>query len=267
MECLSYNIAKQFDLNRLEAHIKSDVNFSAKRQWGALLLHAKDADKHLCFIFANGSIVTWGYKRHAIAALLDYVMPFCNNPHTHTIHDWFSAQQGLSTTLKPHRYYDVDILTVTDWDHDLLLALSYGLSQSIKLQYFEHRLETLIEHYTPYANQLAQKGEMPLTRRASRKIIGEILGAKSELNLTSNFLYQPKYFWSHPTLEAHFAMAERYLDLPKRAETLNHRLDTLNEVFDMFHAYLEGRHSHVLEIIIIVLIAVEIVFNVLNLHF
>lgn len=48
--------------------------------------------------------------------------------------------------------------------------------------------------------------------------------------------------------------------------SLNPQLDTLNEVFDMLNTYLENRHSHFLEIIIIVLILTEIIFNVLHLQ-
>ena len=62
-------------------------------------------------------------------------------------------------------------------------------------------------------------------------------------------------------------MLERYLHMQRRVSAINQRLDTLNEIFDMFNGYLENRHAHNLEIIIIVLIAIEIVFAVLNFHF
>ena len=94
-----------------------------------------------------------------------------------------------------------------------------------------------------------------------------ILQAKSELNLISNFLYHPKYFWQHPTLEVHFIMLERYLHIQRRVNAINHRLDTINEIFDMFNGYLENRHAKSLEIIIIILISIEIVFDVLNYYF
>ena len=108
---------------------------------------------------------------------------------------------------------------------------------------------------------------MAVTRNQVRHVIGEILRAKSEMNLISNFLYHPKYFWQHPTLEEYYIMLERYLHIQRRVNAINHRLDTLNEIFDMFNGYLENRHSHSLEIIIIVLITFEIAFNVLNFHF
>ena len=87
------------------------------------------------------------------------------------------------------------------------------------------------------------------------------------MNLISNFLYHPKYFWQHPTLEEDYIMLERYLHLERRVTTINHRLDTLNEIFEMFNHYLENRHAHTLEVIIIILIAIEVMFSMINFHF
>jgi hypothetical protein len=91
--------------------------------------------------------------------------------------------------------------------------------------------------------------------------------AKSEMNLINNFLYHPKFFWRHPSLEEFYTLLERYLHIPRRINAINHRLNTLNEIFDMFNSYLENRHSTSLELIIIALIAIEIIFGVLNFHF
>lgn len=183
------------------------------------------------------------------------------------VHDEFHYQIGDKTAIEPHGFYDVDCLTIEEDSDELKLSLSYGFSQSVKLQYFETIIDALIEKYNPLIQALSHKGEMPISRKQIQQVIGEILGAKSELNLISNFLYHPKYFWQHPTLEEHFSMLERYLHIQRRVNAINHRLDTLNEIFDMFNGYLENRHSHHLEIIIIVLITVEIIIAVMNFHF
>ena len=70
-----------------------------------------------------------------------------------------------------------------------------------------------------------------------------------------------------PILADNFSMLERYLHIPRRINAINHRLDTLNEIFDMCNVYLQNRHSHNLEIVIIVLITIEIVIGVLQFYF
>jgi uncharacterized Rmd1/YagE family protein len=267
MECLSYCIANSIDLSRLDNHYKKSlVGYVSVKSRDILKLSPCDSNSTLVFVFRNGTVVSWGVKRYQLSAYLDTIKLFADKPVAFRVRDEFSYQLGDKTAIEPHDFFDVDCLRIDTDSDELKLSLSYGFSQSVKLQYFETILEALIEKYTPLIHSLSNKGGIAVTRNQIRHVIGEILGAKSEMNLISNFLYHPKYFWQHPTLEEHFIMLERYLHIQRRVNAINHRLDTLNEIFDMFNGYLENRHAHSLEIIIIVLITFEIAFNVLGFH-
>lgn len=268
MECLSFCIAKTIDLSRIDNHFKTISNeFSSLKTRDVVKLTPHNNNTHTIYIFKNGTVVSWGIKRYQINDYLNIIKQLLDKPVTIFVHDEFHFQPGEKTTIEPHDYFDVDCLTIENDSDELKLSLSYGFSQSVKLQYFETIIDVLIEKYNPMIQNLSQTGEMEISRNQIQQIIGEILGAKSEMNLISNFLYHPKYFWQHPTLEEHFAMLERYLHIQRRVNAINHRLDTLNEIFEMFNGYLDNRHGHNLEIIIIVLIIMEIIVAVLNLHF
>ncbi len=268
MECLSYCIAKTIDLTRLDNHFKNTLpNSTVVRSRDVLKLVFSEHNPCVVFVFKNGTVVTWGLKRHHIPELLNTIKIFADKPISFLVHDEFSFKLGGKTAIEPHDYFDVDCITIEENSDELKLSLSYGFSQSVKLQYFETIIEALIEKYTPFIQKISNKGQMFIKRNKIRQIIGEILGAKSEVNLISNFVYHPKYFWQHPTLEEYFIMLERYLHIQRRANAINHRLDTLNEIFDMFNSYLENRHSHNLEIIIIVLITIETMLAMVKFHF
>lgn len=270
MECLSYCVANGIDLTRLDPYLKSfPESYAPARSRDVIKLHFPNCAEHLVFIFRNGTIVCWGMKRHLTKSLLDEIKPFTDKPIPQLVHDEVSYQFSDHISIHPHEYFDVDCLTIdsgADCD-ELRLSLSYGFSQSVKLQYFESLIESLAEKYTPLIEKAAVLGEMPISTKRLRQATGEILGTKTDLNLISNFLYHPKYFWQHPTLEEHYTMLERYLHIQRRVGAINHRLDTIDEIFDMFTQYLTNRHAHTLEMIIIVLIAIEIVFGVINFHF
>lgn len=271
MECLSYCIAQSIDLTKLDNHIKTNFpQFLSTRSRDVLKLsppseHPTNFQVNL-YVFKNGTVVTWGIKRHQIDPYFKLIKPYADKLVSFRVRDQFSYRMGIRTAIESHDYFDVDCLTIEMDSDELKLSLSYGFSQSIKLQYFESIMDAIIEKYTPIIQNLANSGKMPITRTKIRQISSEILGAKSEMNLISNFLYHPKYFWQHPTLEEYYIMLERYLHIQRRVNTLNHRLDTLNEIFDMFNGYLESQHSHNLEIVIIVLITLEIIFAALNVH-
>lgn len=267
MECLSFCVAKTIDLTRLDNHYKMNPEtYTSVKTRDVLKLTSCNSPHHTVFIFKNGTVVSWNVKRYEINHYLNTIKMLVDKPIALLVHDEFHYQFGTKTSIEPHDFFDVDCMLIEDESDELKLSLSYGFSQSVKLQYFETIIEALIEKYNPMIQSLSQTGGMPIKRKQIQQVIGEILGAKSEMNLISNFLYHPKYFWQHPTLEEHFIMLERYLHLQRRVNAINHRLDTLNEIFDMFNGYLEDRHGHNLEIVIIVLITFEIVIAIMNFH-
>jgi uncharacterized Rmd1/YagE family protein len=266
MQCFTYCLASQINVNRLEQYLLTLKIYKTEKQWNGLEIQLPGKNQCL-YVFTNGTLVTWGLKKFEVKPYYDLLRPFCLKHVEAPIVDGYSYSIGGQTTIKPHAWFHVEMITLQEDDREIKLSLSYGFSQSIKLKYYESRMEKLVERYNPLIQELYTRGKMSIQRRRMREIIGEILAAKSEINLVGNFLYQPKFFWQHPNLEKYYIMLERYLDIPERAETLNEQLNTLSEVFDMFHSHLESRHASFLEIIIIVLIGVEIIFSALNLYF
>lgn len=268
MECLSYCIANTIDLTRLDNHYKTTlVDYVSVKSRDVLKLSPCNKNNILVFVFKNGTVVSWGIKRHQVKAYIDTILLFAYKPIPFQVHDEFIYMLDKKTAIEPHDFFDVDCLSIDNDSDELKLSLSYGFSQSVKLQYFETILETLIEKYTPLIHSLSHKSGAAVERYQIRQIIGEIIGAKSEMNLISNFLYHPKYFWQHPSLEEYYIMLERYLHIQRRINAINHRLDTLNEIFNMFNGYLESSRAHLLEITIIILITIEVVIGVLHFHY
>ncbi len=267
MECLSYCIANSIDLAGLDHYYKTSLSgYSSTRFRDVLKLSPSGSEEFILFIFKNGTIVSWGVKRYRIPSFIDIIQRFAKKTISFSVHDEFSYKIDDKTSIEPHDYFDVDCISLEKDSTELKLSLSYGFSQSVKLQYFETIIESLIEKYTPMIQGLSKGQKKRIKRRDIREVIGEILEAKSEMNLISNFLYHPKYFWQHPTLEEYYIMLERYMHIQRRVNAINHRLDTLNDIFEIFNGYLENSHAHNLEVIIIILIGIEIIFAALNIH-
>lgn len=265
MECLSYCLANKTDINALEKSLSSIDDFSTDLSRYVLILKDVAKDKMIC-IFKHGTLVSWNVKRHELKKLFNTLLMHSQGKLTSPIFDGFHFEYGNQTKIVPHPYFNTEEITLEDKSDDLKLALSYGFSQSVKLKSYEEKLDNFIGQYMPYIYRLTHDKKFKISRRRIRQIIGEMITVKSELNLLSDFLYQPKFFWQHPNLEEYYLMLERYFDITERVESINEQLNTMNEVFSMFNSYLEDKHSRRLEIVIIVLIMVEIIFSVLNFH-
>lgn len=265
MECLTYCIAEKISIPKLEQSFRDNPEWKTTKYRNVLELR-HTARNELHHVFANGTVVAWGSHRYRVKPLLQSFKTFCTGYLNRYIIDVFFYQIGENTSILPHEYYNVECLTLQADDAELKLSLSHAFSQSIKLKYYEVRIEDLIAKYMPHTHHLSQSGRIALPRSGIRKIIAEILVVKSELNLTSDFLYSPKFFWQYPGLEAYFHMLRKYLDIPERTQYLNTQLNLLNEIFDMFNSYSDTKHSHFLEIVIIALIGFEILFNLMQFH-
>lgn len=267
MYCISFCIGQELNLTLLERFLKQEHKCRAVRHKG--VLEVELADDGLLFYFGNGTLISWRLKRYQCAVWLERALPFSTNalPVDSIIKDEFSFQVGGKTSVKPHDFFDIDCLVLEEDSNEVKLGISYGLSQSIKLNYYEQRLERLIAKSKPMMKTIKNNSFKKISMRQLQQAISEQLIEKSELNLTSNFLYQPSFLWQHPSLEPLFLLIEEYMDIEKRISALNKRLDTLNEIHDVILNYNQTMHSSRLEVIIIVLIMLEIIFYILNLHF
>lgn len=128
----------------------------------------------------------------------------------------------------------------------------------MKLDHFEDRVEKTVERLKWYPEQMATGAHLKVEQHECLKLIGELLVLRGQMNLHSDLLDTPDIFWQAPDFEHHFTDMMSNMDVETRIELLNKRLDYANELTDLLRQHLSDEHGHRLEIIIIVLIAIEI---------
>jgi len=218
------------------------------------------------FFFNHGCFVCWGFKKKFEDKLLEVARQFSIQPSAHIETDHFYYHYGQETKIDSHEKLQVDIITLDSEDSQIKLAISYGLAQAIKLEAFEEALQVAIRTNSQLPEEIASHGSISLSRRAIFKRIGEIFIARSSINLNIEYLDAPEYFWRNPSVEPYYIMTKKYLDVPGRVMALNQKLDVLQELLHILNSQLQHRHSSLLESIIILLIVVEIVISVFQLH-
>ena len=144
------------------------------------------------------------------------------------------------------------------------LAISFAFAQSAKLAVFEAALEKVIEQIRPIPVELAASGRSRFTVNELSRLTGQVFLERNTVNLYSNILDTPEFFWEAEEYLPLYVRVDRYLDVDDRVEILNKRLDIVNDLLDSLSDQLEIRNSHRLEIIIIGLITVEIVMELVK---
>ncbi|KAF8448427.1 hypothetical protein BGX38DRAFT_1060081, partial [Terfezia claveryi] len=163
------------------------------------------------------------------------------------------------------------------------LAFSSGLSRSTKLAHLESLLSTYLQSIYPIPTHLASPPRFPFlllhllretssrtpytyTRSFILRKTGELLLLRAQLNLYSELTDPlPDLFWDtkHELgLERAYEEVGRALDVERRIDVANERMGYASDVVGTLRGALSERHGLVLEWMIIVLIAVEVGFEV-----
>lgn len=265
MRCLSFCTAARYDMNALSDFFRQQ-RYIAKLFRNVLYLTQCDRDIAI-FFFQHGCFVTWGLRKQEEQHLLEQIKPFSIDPLAKIETDRFIYYKDEETRLFPHHRYNVDVITLGEDEIEniqLKLAISYGLAQSIKLESYEESIKETVKANSHIPQELAEQGRISLSRKAISKRIGEIFLTRSSVNLSSEYLDVPEYFWRYSNMEAYYEMTEHFLDIPKRVAALNHKLDVVHEILEMLNSQLQHRYSSILEFVIILLIFIETVVQIIQ---
>jgi uncharacterized Rmd1/YagE family protein len=261
MRCSAYCTANSYNLNAIADYFRMD-GYNVKFYRTVLYIHHPKSQAEI-FFFNLGCLVSWGLTNRGEKKLLSTIKLFERDPLPVPEKDYFVYHYGDETSITTHDRFNVDIITLESDDVSIMLALSYGIAHSVKLQIYEESVIKTINKYTPIPKALAINGRISLSKKAIAKSMGEIFLERSYVNLSSEYLDMPEYFWRYPRVEIYYIQVEKFLDIKSRVSSLNQRLNILQELFDVLSAQLQHSHTTMLEIIIVLLILIEVVLGLL----
>ena len=133
--------------------------------------------------------------------------------------------------FNPKTYFSNDHLYLCGPSFEEKLSVSYALGQSSKLDYFEEDIDYSIDEARSLAEELAQNGYINLDHITLNKKIGKLYLKKNEINLDTDILDIPDYFWNNDKYQTHFKHVSKYFEINKRTDVINHRLDIIGVNF------------------------------------
>jgi len=262
MRCIAYCTSTAFDTARLLTYLKSLYLVTRFREVLHIKLETTTPSSTLVqkesdvFFFPFGAIVCWGLDEDTERQLLRDIRPF-EQQHLEVIEDdIFDYIYGEQPKIVD------DEIVLPERDVLTKLAFSHGLAQSVKLGVFEQTIQKTIHLTRELPELLALRGNIKLSRKDIRRMMGRLFIDRSSINLHQELLDTPEFFWEHSDLEAYYALVAHYLDRERRVNVLNQRLLILQELFDMLAAELNHQHSSRLEWTIIGLIVIEVLLHV-----
>ncbi|KAI0170350.1 hypothetical protein BJ166DRAFT_193347 [Pestalotiopsis sp. NC0098] len=165
--------------------------------------------------------------------------------------------------IKRPRIFNDMITLLPKSDHMVKLTISHAIAQSTKLCFFEERMsETMLDaQHVP--KRLALTGELNMTRTEIVKILGRLFTSRVDINLSSNILDVPNFFWdSEPTLHPLYGAIREYLEIDLRTKVLNERCRVFLDLAEILSDSVADSKMSAITWIIIILIIVSILVTV-----
>jgi uncharacterized Rmd1/YagE family protein len=140
-----------------------------------------------------------------------------------------------------------------------LIVIADALSKSVVLARDEREAAGVFELVEPFARQLAENGRTFAGRRAILKHVGNTLLVQQRLSGRVGVTEKPDILWDRQDLERLYARLQDEYELKERAEALSRKLAVIADTAEVLTDIIDTRRSLRLEIVIVVLIAVELV--------
>ncbi|KAI1334161.1 sporulation protein RMD1 [Xylariaceae sp. FL0016] len=215
------------------------------------------------FLFDYGVVVIWGMSPAHEQRFLKDIAKFeiekldSDDVETECFNFYYTRD------YQPRIYND--FITLRDKGNYMTkLAISHALAQSVKTSLFEELIASTVDTCKDIPTQIALTGKINLPRQQINMQIGELFILRINIHLNGSVLDTPELFWVEPHLEPVYQAVRSYLEMDQRVGLLTERLDVIADLLAVLKDQLSHGHGEMLEWIVIVLIAAEILVAAVN---
>ncbi|KAL6258738.1 hypothetical protein P5V15_010688 [Pogonomyrmex californicus] len=218
------------------------------------------------FFFREGSIVMWNISDLECGNLLQFLRRYEQNRYkeemVHTeseLMNYTYTDPGKKSHLK-----DGDIILAQQAGILDKYTFSNAMAQSVKLGIWEASLDRYVDSIEFVTEDLKTGKKLQMTQQEVLRKQGELFALRHRINLTSDLLDTPDFYWERDDLENLYQQICGYFSIAKRTRVMNERLNHCVELVSILSSHLSDRHHVRLEWMIIILIMVEVAFEVLH---
>ncbi len=256
--CSAYCTAASYQMRGLLEHLQQQKTQVSYFRSSLVIHHFEGAERGDVFYFSTGTVVMWGLSTQEEKDVLQRLQAFENDPVPEVeIEESRYSIGRIAKILK-------DDITLPSDDVVTKLAFSHGLAQSVKLEIFEKRLAKRIEGVSDIPQYLASRGRIPLSRKQLTQMVGELILERNAINLYTDILDTPDFFWEHSELEPLYKMVAQDLEISMRVTVLNKRLDIIKDLVQVLSQEVNTRYNFLMEWAIIFWIAFEVCMTLLT---
>lgn len=193
------------------------------------------------FLFEYGTVVVWGMTLQEEKKFLKEIAKFevdklgKDEVETEEFNFYYTREYQA-------RIYN-DFISLRDKKNYMIkLAISHGLSQSVKTSLFEDLVDNTIDDTKDIPAQIASSGKINLNKKQINMQIGELFILRISIHLQGSVLDAPELMWAEPQLDPVYQAVRSYLEMDQRVQLLTERLNVIGDLLAVLKDQLTVTH-------------------------
>ncbi|XP_014788742.1 required for meiotic nuclear division protein 1 homolog [Octopus bimaculoides] len=219
------------------------------------------------FLFREGAIVFWNMSVTERNEVLHSIEKYSASPYASSLYltENECLKYDYSADRKTCLEKDVIHINVADqFDSLVKYAFSNALSLSVKLAIWEESLVRFVDTIEPVIEDVRLGKRIRVSRDQILRMTGELFTLRHLINLSSDLLDTPDFYWDRENLEPLYQKMANYLSINRRTKVINEKLKHCCELTELLSSHLNDKHHTRLEWMIIILILVEVIFECIH---
>ncbi|XP_073506065.1 required for meiotic nuclear division protein 1 homolog isoform X1 [Phyllobates terribilis] len=273
MQCVAFATADEFHLGTLchdlASHGYNELPSLPRDASNVLLVGVenvcKEQDSGVIFFFREGAVVFWNIEERTMKHVMQILEGHEIQPYEVALVHWENEEINYHFGEGHTRLVKGEIVLDPQLEADELIlekfAFSNALCLSVKLAMWESTLDTFVESIQSIPEMLKARKKLKLSHDDVMQNIGELFALRHRINLSSDLLMTPDFYWDRENLEHLYDKTCQFLSINRRVKVINEKLQHCTELTDLMRNHLNEKHGLRLEWMIVILITIEVLFE------
>ncbi|XP_027487713.1 required for meiotic nuclear division protein 1 homolog isoform X1 [Corapipo altera] len=270
MQCTAFATADEYHLGNLchdlTSHGYVEITSLPRDAANVLVVRteksAKEDDPGMIFFFREGAVVFWNVEEKSMKNIMRVLEQHEIQPYEVALVHWENEEMNYRIGEGQSKLHKGQILLNSELDNDEVVlqkfAFSNALCLSVKLAIWESLLDNFVESIQSIPEILKSRRKVKLSHADVMQKIGELFALRHRINLSSDLLITPDFYWDREKLEELYDKTCQFLNINRRVKVMNEKLQHCMELTDLMRNHLNEKHALRLEWMIVILITIEV---------
>ncbi|XP_071790351.1 required for meiotic nuclear division protein 1 homolog [Asterias amurensis] len=277
--CTAFSTAEEYQLEHLSLDLQSQGPFKPitmpQDAQDILLMEvlSSDADEDKTepsqvFFFREGSVVFWNVPDSKLKKILQTISKHEFRPYEVALVTWENEHINFTYGSQGTKLTEDAFILDENKDTEAVtlekFAFSNAMALSVKLSIWEAYVDKFTSSLEHIPEGLKRGHRLKMSRVEVLRKTGELFSLRHQINLSSDLLISPDFYWDRDGLDALYNKTCQFYSIGRRTRVTNEKLNHCSELVELVRTHLSEHHSLKLEWMIILLILVEVIFEVIH---